>query len=63
MDVAGVPRPDWAELLTARPLRSRRVRTEPLVEQPGWAEGIRMMAEKLPRRDPPAAVAAVIVGK
>jgi ATP-dependent helicase HepA len=63
VDVAGVSRPDWAEILTARPLRSRRVKTEPLVEQPGWAEGIRMMAERLPRRDRPAAVAAVIVGK
>ena len=63
VDVAGVARPDWAEILTARPLRSRRVKTEPLVEQPGWAEGIRMMAERLPRRDRPAAVAAVIVGK
>jgi ATP-dependent helicase HepA len=63
VDVAGVPRPDWAAILTARPLRSRRVRTEPLIEQPGWAEGIRMMAERLPRRDRPAAVAAVIVGK
>jgi hypothetical protein len=49
--------------LTARPLRSRRVKTETLVGQPGWAEGIRMMAEKLPRRDRPAAVAAVIVGR
>jgi ATP-dependent helicase HepA len=63
VDVSGVPRPDWAALLTERPLRSRRVKTESLVEQPGWAEGIRMMAEKLPRRDLPAAVAAVIVGR
>ena len=63
VDIAGVPRPDWAELLTERPLRSRRVKTETLIAQPGWAEGIRMMAEKLPRRDRPAAVAAVIVGR
>jgi ATP-dependent helicase HepA len=63
VDVAGVPRPEWTALLTARPLRSRRVKTETLVGQPGWAEGIRMMAEKLPRRDRPAAVAAVIVGR
>jgi hypothetical protein len=39
------------------------VKTESLVAQPGWAEGIRMMAEKLPRRGRPAAVAAVIVGR
>jgi ATP-dependent helicase HepA len=63
VDIAGTPRPDWAALLTARPLRSRRVKTEALVAQPGWAEGIRMMAEKLPRRERPAAVAAVIVGR
>jgi ATP-dependent helicase HepA len=63
VDVTGVARPDWAALLTERPLRSRRVKTEALIEQPGWAEGIRMMAEKLPRRDRPAAVAAVIVGR
>ena len=63
VDIAGVSRPDWAKLLTARPLRSRRVKTEALLAQPGWAEGIRMMAEKLPRRDRPAAVAAVIVGR
>jgi hypothetical protein len=63
VDIAGVSRPDWAALLTARPLRSRRVKTETLVAQPGWAEGIRMMAERLPRRDRPSAVAAVIVGR
>jgi len=63
VDVLGVSRPDWAALLTSRPLRSRRVRTEPLLAQPGWAEGIRMMAERLTRRDRPAAVAAVVVGR
>jgi ATP-dependent helicase HepA len=63
LDIAGVSRPDWAALLTARPLRSRRVKTDALIAQPGWAEGIRMMAEKLTRRDRPAAVAAVVVGR
>ena len=63
VDIAGVPRPDWADLLAARPLRSRRVKTESLIAQPGWAEGIRMMAEKLPRLGRPSAVAAVIVGR
>ena len=63
VDVAGVSRPDWAALVTSRPLRSRRVKTDALVAQPGWAEGIRMMAERLPRRDRPSAVAAVIVGR
>jgi ATP-dependent helicase HepA len=63
VDIAGAPRPDWAALLAARPLRSRRVKTESLIAQPGWAEGIRMMAEKLTRRERPAAVAALIVGR
>ncbi len=63
VDVNGAARPEWARLLAVRPLRSRRVKTDVLVEQPGWAEGIRMMAEKLPRRERPAAVAAVIVGR
>jgi ATP-dependent helicase HepA len=63
VDVAGIARPDWAALLATRPLRSRRVKTEALLAQPGWAEGIRMMAERLPRRDRPSAVAAVIVGR
>jgi ATP-dependent helicase HepA len=63
VDIAGVSRPDWAALLTTRPLRSRRVKTDALIAQPGWAEGIRMMAERLPRRERPAAVAAVIVGR
>jgi ATP-dependent helicase HepA len=63
VDIAGVSRPDWAALLTARPLRSRRVKTDALIAQPGWAEGIRMMAEKLTRRDRPSAVAAVVVGR
>jgi ATP-dependent helicase HepA len=63
VDIAGNPRPDWAEILRSRPLRSRRVKTEALIAQPGWAEGIRMMAERLPRLGRPAAVAAVIVGR
>jgi ATP-dependent helicase HepA len=63
VDVAGRERPDWEAILTERPLRSRRVKAEALTAQPGWAEGIRMMAERLPRRGAPAAVAAVIVGR
>ncbi len=63
VDVAGNPRPDWAAILTARPLRSRRVKTDSMIAQPGWAEGIRMMSERLPRRDAPAAVVAVVVGR
>jgi ATP-dependent helicase HepA len=63
VDAKGRPRPDWAEALTTRPLRSRRVKPETLTEQPGWEEGIRRMAEMLPRIGRIAAVAAVIVGR
>jgi ATP-dependent helicase HepA len=63
VDAHGRVRPDWADLLTARPLRSRRVKSEALTGQPGWEEGIVRMAAMLPRKDRPAAVAAVIVGR
>jgi len=62
VDTGGKLRPDWAEALVARPLRSRRTRNEALTSQPGWEDGIRRMAAALPRRERPAAVAAVIVG-
>ncbi|HEX4825807.1 MAG TPA: SNF2-related protein [Candidatus Polarisedimenticolaceae bacterium] len=61
VDASGRPRPDWAQALAERPLRSRRARAEALTSQPDWEEGIRRMAAALPRPDP-AAVAAVIVG-
>ena len=62
VDASGRSRPDWAKALAERPLRSRRARAEALTSQPDWDEGIRRMAAALPRPDPPAAVAAVIVG-
>ena len=63
VDATGRPRPDWAKALTAPPLRSRRVKLEALTSQPGWDDGIRRMAQRLPRAERPAAVAAVIVGR
>jgi ATP-dependent helicase HepA len=63
VDVSGALRPEWAASLAERPLRSRRARAETLTTQPGWEEGIRRMAAMLPRSEPPAAVAAVIVGR
>ena len=62
VDASGRPRPDWAEILLRRPLRTRRVRHEALVASPGWAEGIRKMATALPEGQRPVAVAALIVG-
>jgi hypothetical protein len=63
VDSTGNRRPDWAEALTTRPLRSRRVKPEALTGQPGWEDGIRRMAAMLPGGERPAAVAAVIVGR
>ena len=56
-------RPDWAELLSRRPLRTKRVRPETLTKQPGWAETIRRLSEDLGRPQPPVALAALLVGK
>jgi ATP-dependent helicase HepA len=63
VDAAGRSRPAWADALTSRPLRTRRVKADALVRQPGWEAGIRTMAEALPEGRRPVAVAAVIVGR
>ena len=63
VDSTGSRRPDWADLLTTRPLRSRRVKPEALTGQPGWEDGIRRMTAMLPADERPAALAAVIVGR
>ena len=63
IDAEGRERPEWARTLSARPLRSRRVKAEALIEAPGWEDGIRLLAEKLPPGESPAAVAAVLVGR
>ena len=63
IDSEGKLRPEWATGLATRPLRSRRVRADALLEDPGWEEGIRMLADKLPPEEQPAAVAAVLVGR
>ncbi len=38
VDVEGRERPEWAEILVRRPLRSRRVKTETWTTQPGWPQ-------------------------
>ena len=58
VDDEGRERPEWARMLTARPLRSRRVRAEEWTSEPGWRDRIRAMGAALPRSGPPLAVAA-----
>jgi ATP-dependent helicase HepA len=52
------PRPDWAEVLRRRPLRSRRGAP---ARDAGWPERIRRLAERLPAGRRPVALAAVLV--
>jgi ATP-dependent helicase HepA len=61
VDAAGRRRPDWAEALARRPLRTRRP-PPGLVNQPGWPPAIRRMAEALDPHRRPVALAAVVVG-
>ena len=61
LDAGGRPRPDWAEALSRRPLRTRRVPAG-LVNAPGWEPAIRRMAAGLDPARRPVALAAVIVG-
>jgi ATP-dependent helicase HepA len=61
LDAGGRPRPDWAEALSRRPLRTRRVPAG-LVNAPGWEPAIRRMAAGLDPARRPVALAAAIVG-
>jgi ATP-dependent helicase HepA len=58
VDLSGRRRPEWAALLTARPLRTRRIRPEAWTEQPGWPEVIRGLAQHFTAFGRPVAVAA-----
>lgn len=58
VDVQGRQRPEWARLLTRRPLKSRRVKPEAWTDQPGWPELIRKLAAHLDRTERPVALAA-----
>lgn len=58
IDEEGRDRPEWARLLTARPLRSQRVTAETWTSEPDWADRIRALGAMLPRPEPPDAVAA-----
>jgi ATP-dependent helicase HepA len=47
VDLLGRPRPDWAELFTRRPLKTRRVKAESRVRRAGWPKLIRSIATHL----------------
>jgi ATP-dependent helicase HepA len=58
LDAEGRERPAWAERLTRRPLRSRRVSAEVWTADPEWAQRIRALAERLAAYGAPVAAAA-----
>ena len=62
IDLEGRRRPEWAERLTRRPLRSKRVSAAAWTDQPGWAALIRKLASHLGDRGRPVAVAAFRIG-
>jgi ATP-dependent helicase HepA len=62
VDASGTRRPEWAAMLSRRPLRTRRVKAEAWTSRPEWAGTIRAMATRLDPRRRPLAVAAVLVG-
>ena len=63
VDMEGHSRPEWAELLTRRPLKSRRIKTENWTGQPGWPATIRRLAGFLDGRRRPIALAAFRIGR
>jgi ATP-dependent helicase HepA len=62
VDVHGRERPEWAEALTVRPLKSRRVKPESWTSQPGWPDLIHSLARHLERRGRPILLAAFRTG-
>jgi len=62
VDLEGSPRPDWAEMLTRRPLRTRRVKPEAWTDQPGWGATIARLASLIDHPGRPVAVAAILIG-
>ena len=62
IDINGRERPDWADRLTQRPLKSRRVKRSSWTGQPGWPKLIRSLASHLESRGEPIALAAFRIG-
>jgi ATP-dependent helicase HepA len=58
IDATGREKPEWARMLTTRPLTSRRTKPEAWTSQPGWPDLIRRMARPLESRGRPAILAA-----
>ena len=58
VDAEGRERPEWAEALLRRPLRSRRVQAETWISQPGWPQLIRTLSAKLESHGKLVALAA-----
>jgi ATP-dependent helicase HepA len=62
VDANGREQAAWADLLTRRPVKTRRVKPESWTRLPGWPKLIRSMARKLEGRGRPVAVAAFRIG-
>ena len=62
IDSQGNERPDWAERLTRRPLKSKRFKPDTWTGAPGWAQLVRSLASRLDERGRPVAVAAFRIG-
>jgi len=58
VDSAGRERPEWAERLVRRPLRTRRVNAAEWTTKKGWQALVRRLAPALEKRGRPVAVAA-----
>ena len=62
IDTQGREHPEWAERLTRRPLKTRRVRRRDWTEQPGWPQLIRGLGKHLEKHGSPLAIAALRIG-
>jgi len=62
IDAHGREQPGWAQLITRRPLRSRRVKQEQWTSRPEWPNLVRSLASMIEERGRPAAVAAFRIG-
>jgi ATP-dependent helicase HepA len=58
VDSTGRERPDWAERLVRRPLRTRRVNAEEWTGKKGWQALVQRLAPALSKHGRPVAVAA-----
>ncbi len=62
VDMQGRSRPDLAELLTHRPLKTRRIDAAAWTERPEWARTVQALAAHLERDVVPEAAAAFMIG-